>query len=91
MGRETEWHFPKTCENCERVEARIEVLETKNNNLLKVASLSSTTIEKADKRIKALEDMLREIDKDTKYVWLNVSFQIKSISVKVSKALEVKP
>ena len=27
MGRETEWHFPKTCENCERVEARIKALE----------------------------------------------------------------
>ena len=31
MGRETEWHFPKTCENCERLEIRIKALEKENS------------------------------------------------------------
>jgi len=38
------------------LESRVRELEAKNDNLLKVASLASTTIEKADKRIKVLED-----------------------------------
>ena len=91
MGRETEWHFPKTCENCERLEERIKVLETNNNNLLKVASLSSTTIEKADKRIKALEDSLRWALDHVSDEYANSLAEYERNLESARKALEVKP